>query len=173
MPFIAVVTVAVLCGNIIAHNASAILTSGLQVILSVCCLHASGFFFGYFLSRMLAVDVSSSRTISIEVGMQVSAVLCLQTNVTIPCFPNIDANILKLHAQCSSCSFVTCKYVNLQTGEWSYSSSITCNFVCAKSRALLLWPSLITWVFKCFVLAELLFTELPKLPLFHIVKNFR
>ncbi|OVA18935.1 Bile acid:sodium symporter [Macleaya cordata] len=70
MPPIAVVTVAVLCGNAIAQNASAILMSGRQVVLATCLLHASGFFFGYVLARLLKVDVSSARTISIEVGMQ-------------------------------------------------------------------------------------------------------
>ncbi|KAF8411104.1 hypothetical protein HHK36_003643 [Tetracentron sinense] len=70
MPPIAVVTVAILCGNAIAQNASAILMSGRQVVLAVCLLHALGFFFGYLLSRILGLDVSSSRTISIEVGMQ-------------------------------------------------------------------------------------------------------
>lgn len=70
MPPIAVATVAVLCGNAIAQSSSAILMSGQQVVLATALLHASGFFFGYILSRMLGVDVSSSRTISIEVGMQ-------------------------------------------------------------------------------------------------------
>ncbi|CAA2979508.1 probable sodium metabolite cotransporter BASS1, chloroplastic [Olea europaea subsp. europaea] len=70
MPPIAVSTVAVLCGNAIAQSSSAILMSGRQVVLAVALLHASGFFFGYVLSRMLRIDVSSSRTISIEVGMQ-------------------------------------------------------------------------------------------------------
>ncbi|KAF9589756.1 hypothetical protein IFM89_028665 [Coptis chinensis] len=70
MPPIAVFTVALLCGNAIARNASAVLMSGRQVVLAVCLLHASGFFFGYVLSRLLRIDVSSSRTISIEVGMQ-------------------------------------------------------------------------------------------------------
>ncbi|XP_019193715.1 PREDICTED: probable sodium/metabolite cotransporter BASS1, chloroplastic [Ipomoea nil] len=70
MPPIAVATVAVLCGNAIAQSSSAILTSGLQVVLAATLLHSSGFFFGYFLARMLGLDVSSSRTISIEVGMQ-------------------------------------------------------------------------------------------------------
>nr|GLL22753.1 uncharacterized protein LOC109187820 [Ipomoea trifida] len=70
MPPIAVATVAVLCGNAIAQSSSAILTSGLQVVLATTLLHSSGFFFGYFLARMLGIDVSSSRTISIEVGMQ-------------------------------------------------------------------------------------------------------
>ncbi|WOL13020.1 hypothetical protein Cni_G21789 [Canna indica] len=70
MPLIAVGSVAMLCGSAIGQNASAILSSGLQVVISVCCLHASGFFFGYVLARMLGIDVSSARTISIEVGMQ-------------------------------------------------------------------------------------------------------
>lgn len=72
MPPIAVATVGVLCGNAIAQSSSAILTSGLQVVLASSLLHASGFFFGYVLSRLLGLDVAASRTISIEVGMQVS-----------------------------------------------------------------------------------------------------
>lgn len=71
MPPIAVATVAVLCGNAIAQSSSAILMSGQQVVLAAALLHTSGFFFGYVLARMLGIDVSSSRTISIEVGMQV------------------------------------------------------------------------------------------------------
>ncbi|CAK7351783.1 unnamed protein product [Dovyalis caffra] len=70
MPPIAVGTVAVLCGYAIAQSSSAILMSGRQVVLASSLLHASGFFFGYSLSRMLGLDVVSSRTISIEVGMQ-------------------------------------------------------------------------------------------------------
>ncbi|KAJ0744399.1 putative Bile acid:sodium symporter/arsenical resistance protein Acr3 [Helianthus annuus] len=70
MPPFAVATVAVLCGNAIAQSSSAILMSGQQVVLAALLLHVSGFFFGYFFSRVLGIDVSSSRTISIEVGMQ-------------------------------------------------------------------------------------------------------
>ncbi|KAK7272611.1 hypothetical protein RJT34_29322 [Clitoria ternatea] len=70
MPPLAVATVAILCGNAIAQSSSAILMSGGQVILASSLLHASGFFFGYVLARMLGLNVSSSRTISIEVGMQ-------------------------------------------------------------------------------------------------------
>lgn len=77
MPPIAVVTVAVLCGNAIAQSSSAILMSGQQVLLAASLLHVSGFFFGYILSRVLGLDISSARTISIEVGMQVSNRLLL------------------------------------------------------------------------------------------------
>nr|GEW22816.1 probable sodium/metabolite cotransporter BASS1, chloroplastic [Tanacetum cinerariifolium] len=69
MPPFAVATVAILCGNAIAQSSSAILMSGQEVVLAAV-LHISGFFFGYALSRTLGVDASSSKTISIEVGMQ-------------------------------------------------------------------------------------------------------
>ncbi|CAH8320214.1 unnamed protein product [Eruca vesicaria subsp. sativa] len=67
---IAVGTVAILCGTAIGQNASAILTSGKQVVLACALLHISGFLFGYLFSRLLGIDVASSRTVSIEVGMQ-------------------------------------------------------------------------------------------------------
>lgn len=86
MPPLAVATVAILCGNAIAQSSSAILMSGGQVILAVCLLHASGFFFGYVLARCLGLDVSSSRTISIEVGMQVKIVFCNCNFITIASF---------------------------------------------------------------------------------------
>ncbi|KAI3525243.1 hypothetical protein L1887_03918 [Cichorium endivia] len=69
MPPIAAATVGVLCGNAIPQGLFAILTSG-QLVFAVILLHTSGFFFGYILSRILGVDVSSSRTISLAVGMQ-------------------------------------------------------------------------------------------------------
>jgi len=75
MPPMAVAVVAIICGNAIAQSSSSILMSGGQVILASSLLHASGFFFGYVLARMVGIDVSSSRTISIEVGMQVKLAL--------------------------------------------------------------------------------------------------
>lgn len=71
MPLVAVGSVAILCGSAISQNSTAILSSGFQVVLASCWLHGLGFSFGYIISRLLGVDVSSSRTISVEVGMQV------------------------------------------------------------------------------------------------------
>ncbi|XP_061356140.1 probable sodium/metabolite cotransporter BASS1, chloroplastic [Gastrolobium bilobum] len=73
MPPIAVATSSILCGSAIAQSSSAVLMSGGQVILGSFLLHAFGFFFGYVFARMLGVGVASSRTISIEVGMQNSS----------------------------------------------------------------------------------------------------
>eukprot|EP00256_Glycine_max_P066077 XP_025980672.1 probable sodium/metabolite cotransporter BASS1, chloroplastic isoform X2 [Glycine max] len=52
------------------QSSSAILASGGQVILATFLLQASGFFFGYLFARLLRLDVSSSRTISSQVGMK-------------------------------------------------------------------------------------------------------
>ncbi|KAL0928360.1 hypothetical protein M5K25_000237 [Dendrobium thyrsiflorum] len=70
MPFIVVATVAILCGSAIAQSASAILSSGLQVVIAAIPLHGSGFFFSYVLSKLLGIGYISTRTVSIEVGMQ-------------------------------------------------------------------------------------------------------
>ncbi|KAL2934173.1 putative sodium/metabolite cotransporter BASS1 chloroplastic [Bienertia sinuspersici] len=70
MPPVAVATMAILCGNAIAQSSSAILMSGQQVVLACCLLHASGFFFPYVFARiLLGIDISSAKTISMEVGM--------------------------------------------------------------------------------------------------------
>lgn len=99
MPPIAVGTVAILCGNAIAQSSSAILMSGKQVVLAASLLHASGFFFGYVLARALGLDIASSRTISIEVGMQVITILKISIcdfRATAPCF---DLEILQSQFQ--------------------------------------------------------------------------
>ncbi|KAL0928349.1 hypothetical protein M5K25_000226 [Dendrobium thyrsiflorum] len=70
MPFIVVATVAFLCGSEIAQSASAILSSGLQVVIAAIPLHDSGFFFSYVLSKLLGIGYISAQTISIEVDMQ-------------------------------------------------------------------------------------------------------
>ena len=69
-PSVAVVTVAAICAGAISQSASTIRQSGLQVLTAVISLHVAGFVFGYLLSRVLGFEESTSRTISIEVGMQ-------------------------------------------------------------------------------------------------------
>ncbi|KAK7244085.1 hypothetical protein RIF29_38903 [Crotalaria pallida] len=70
LPSVAVLTSATLAGSAIAKSSSAIRMSGGLILLASSLLHISGFFFGYILARIIGLDVSSSRTISIEVGMQ-------------------------------------------------------------------------------------------------------
>lgn len=67
---VAVVSVSSLCASVVAQNSSVILSSGGQVFVAVGALHSAGFFFGFVLSKILGFSDSTSRTTSIEVGMQ-------------------------------------------------------------------------------------------------------
>jgi BASS family bile acid:Na+ symporter len=76
--FAGVVLVSLLCGGVVAQNASMTIGSGSnllkKVILSVLGLHTVGFGVGYFASKKLfGLSERVSRTISIETGMQNSA----------------------------------------------------------------------------------------------------
>jgi hypothetical protein len=142
MPPMAVATAAMLSGNAIAQSSSSILMSSGKVILASCLLHASGFFFGYILARMLRLDVSSSRTISIEVGMQVKLVLYKNASLIILfCYPSFNSTsvyaffrpllyIVELGSRCCS------SYQAL----WRSSNNST--FCCFKCVSLDLWQYL-------------------------------
>jgi BASS family bile acid:Na+ symporter len=72
-PLTAVLTVALICSSIIGRTSAQILSAGPILIGSVALLHTSGFALGYILSRSAGFSVKTSRTMSIEVGMQNSA----------------------------------------------------------------------------------------------------
>jgi bile acid:Na+ symporter, BASS family len=76
-PFSSVLLVAIICGGVMATNASAVLTLGSlfpRILAAVVGTHAIGFASGYFVPKALGgYDESTSRTISIETGMQNSA----------------------------------------------------------------------------------------------------
>lgn len=72
-PIVAVLTVALICSSIIGRSADKILAAGPTLIGAVVLLHSLGFGIGYFLSRAAGFSTMTSRTMSIEVGMQNSA----------------------------------------------------------------------------------------------------
>ena len=72
-PLVAVATVALICSSIIGSSSAAILDAGPALFLAVITLHTAGFGLGYFASKTLGFPERDSRTVSIEVGMQNSA----------------------------------------------------------------------------------------------------
>lgn len=78
-PFCSVILVSIICGGVVAENASLFLsktTAGLVPLLitAVMGLHCIGFLAGYLVPRwVLRFTERTSRTISIETGMQNSA----------------------------------------------------------------------------------------------------
>ena len=69
-PLISVLTITLICASIVGSSAGDFKRSGGELILAVFLLHTGGFFLGYVCSRLLRCDELTSRTISVEVGMQ-------------------------------------------------------------------------------------------------------
>mmetsp|Transcript_8812 Transcript_8812/g.14667 ORF Transcript_8812/g.14667 Transcript_8812/m.14667 type:complete len:410 (-) Transcript_8812:855-2084(-) len=73
-PFLSVLLVALICGSISASN-SAIVNGvlSLKLIAAIISLHSMGFGVGYLFAKLCRAEDSQARTISIETGMQNSA----------------------------------------------------------------------------------------------------
>jgi BASS family bile acid:Na+ symporter len=85
-PFASVLLVSLICGGVVAQNASTVMMTAMggsrsvlkDALLSVFLLHAIGFLAGYIIPRhVLKCDERTSRTVSIETGMQNSALACV------------------------------------------------------------------------------------------------
>lgn len=78
-PFAGVILVSLLCGGVVAQNASMSFGDGgsgivKKILASVLALHSVGFALGYVVPRkLLKLNERVSRTVSIETGMQNSA----------------------------------------------------------------------------------------------------
>ncbi|EKX45194.1 hypothetical protein GUITHDRAFT_108836 [Guillardia theta CCMP2712] len=72
-PLLCVVLVSLICGSVIAQTASSFIAAGLPLLGAVIGLHLGGFLLGYFVPRILGYPEPISRTVSIETGMQNSA----------------------------------------------------------------------------------------------------
>jgi bile acid:Na+ symporter, BASS family len=69
-PLVSVLAITMICASIIGGNADKFRASGGRLVLAVLLLHTGGFVLGYLFSRLLRCDELTSRTISVEVGMQ-------------------------------------------------------------------------------------------------------
>jgi BASS family bile acid:Na+ symporter len=69
-PLASVIVIALICASIIGANAGMIKDSALSLLSAVALLHLGGFTLGYMMARLLKLEESACRTISIEVGMQ-------------------------------------------------------------------------------------------------------
>ncbi|CAL9188571.1 probable sodium/metabolite cotransporter BASS2, chloroplastic isoform X1 [Musa acuminata AAA Group] len=85
-PLIGVILTALLCASPIGQVAEVLKAQGAQLIVPVALLHAAAFALGYWFSRLSSFGESTSRTISIECGMQSSTLgfLLAQKHFTNP-----------------------------------------------------------------------------------------
>lgn len=85
-PLVGVLLTTILCASPIGQVSEVLKAEGGQLILPVAALHAAAFFLGYVSSKLCSFGESTSRTISIECGMQSSALgfLLAQKHFTNP-----------------------------------------------------------------------------------------
>jgi len=69
-PPVAVLLIVLIVASIIGQGKEIILSSGLNLIAAIMCLHFLGFLVGYGLSAIVLKNKAVSKTIAIEVGMQ-------------------------------------------------------------------------------------------------------
>ena len=119
-PFASVVLVALICGGVVAQNAGALLgstTTLIPLILSsVLLLHSIGFLAGFVVPRFgLRYSKKTARTISIETGMQNSALaVVLARSIGAPLIASLPGAI---SATVHSCLGI------LLAAYWRYSDS--------------------------------------------------
>ncbi|XP_002974205.2 sodium/pyruvate cotransporter BASS2, chloroplastic [Selaginella moellendorffii] len=72
-PLVGVILTTLLCASPIGQVSEVLVTQGTQLIFPVALLHAAAFLLGYWLSKLCNFGEMTARTISIECGMQSSA----------------------------------------------------------------------------------------------------
>jgi BASS family bile acid:Na+ symporter len=86
-PLISVLAIVLICASIIGSSAEPLKQSAGVLLLAVFLLHAGGFWLGYLFSRLLRCDELTSRTISVEVGMQNSGLGAALARAHFPALP--------------------------------------------------------------------------------------
>jgi len=112
MPMAATAIVVLIVGSMIACNVDIMSNFGPQVIPAVFTLHASGFFLGYYVSKFFRTTDKVSRTNSIEVGMQSSALAAVLAKLHFPDQPMVVAACIM-----SACTHATLG--SLMAGFWN------------------------------------------------------
>ncbi|PXF44573.1 putative sodium/metabolite cotransporter BASS1, chloroplastic [Gracilariopsis chorda] len=81
LPLVSALGVTAICSAVIAANATALYSIGFKLVLAITIMHLLGGVAGYIIGAVFGLDVSSTRTLSIEVMMQNSSLAVSLANV--------------------------------------------------------------------------------------------
>lgn len=70
LPLISITAIIMIVGGVVAVSANRIMETGLLVMAVVICHNLMGYGLGFALAKMMHMDMSKAKAISIEVGMQ-------------------------------------------------------------------------------------------------------
>ena len=84
LPAISIIAIILIVGIIVSNNAASIFSTGIVILVSVILLNLGGYLFGFLLGRASGMSIRKSKAISIETGMQNSALASSLANTTFP-----------------------------------------------------------------------------------------
>lgn len=90
-PLVSVITIALIVGGIVARSSQTIASAAIPLLIAVILLHAGGFSLGWLTGKILGWDTPSTRTLSIEVGMQNSGLAASLAQRHFPSEPSAAA----------------------------------------------------------------------------------
>lgn len=90
-PLVSVLAIALIVGGIVARSNQVISAAVLPMMFAVLILHVGGFVLGWLVGKILRWDVASTRTLSIEVGMQNSGLAASLAQRHFPAEPSAAA----------------------------------------------------------------------------------
>jgi BASS family bile acid:Na+ symporter len=86
LPSVSVITISLIVASVVSHNAGKILSTGLIVFAVVILHNVLGYACGFGIGKLLKLDASKTKALSIEIGMQNSG---LATALAGTAFPSL------------------------------------------------------------------------------------
>ena len=82
LPLISVIGICMIVSSVVSHNSSKILTTSFVVFIVVILHNTLGYLLGFWLGKILKLNLSKTKALSIEIGMQNSGLATSLANTT-------------------------------------------------------------------------------------------
>ncbi len=82
LPFVSVIGICMIVASVVSHNSSKILTTSFVVFIVVILHNILGYILGFWLGKVLKFNLSKTKAISIEIGMQNSGLATSLANTS-------------------------------------------------------------------------------------------
>ena len=82
LPFISVIGICMIVASVVSHNSSKILTTSFVVFIVVFLHNILGYILGFWLGKALKLNLSKTKALSIEIGMQNSGLATSLANTS-------------------------------------------------------------------------------------------
>lgn len=84
LPLVSVIGICMIVASVVSHNSSKILTTSFVVFIVVILHNILGYIVGFLLGKLLKLNISKTKALSIEIGMQNSGLATSLANTSFP-----------------------------------------------------------------------------------------